>query len=210
MLSCAEREQVRLRTLQNLKRTDWKAKPHIEIDDTTFEQRQERQEHAALRLLREAVARESEFLLFLEDDLELNRNLRHNLQRWYPLMYAGRGDHFFGSIYNPGVAHEWRDDDRAFFVAQPECVYGSQAFILSLDTARYIVAHWFEVPGMQDFKMSRLAARVCSIYYHIPSLVQHVGLVSTWGGTYHKANDYDFDWKDGGAVHREEGVISGS
>jgi hypothetical protein len=62
----------------------------------------------------------------------------------------------------------------------------------SLDTARFIAAHWHEIEGMQDIKMSRLAARGgWPIYYHSPSLVQHIGRVSTWGGGYHYAPDFE-------------------
>lgn len=195
ILSCPEREEARRQTLENLLATDWLAQPEIEIDNTNYERRQERQERASYRLLNRAVADASEFILFLEDDLQFNQHLRHNLQQWYPLRQANANDHYFGSLYNPTIRELTRDNDRSFFVADPECVYGSQAFVLSKATAGYIAAHWNEVPGMQDIKMSRLAARVCPIYYHIPSLVQHVGINSVWGGNFHWTNDFHSSWK---------------
>ena len=49
---------------------------------------------------------------------------------------------------------------------------------------------------MQDIKISRLAAQLDEpIFYHVPSLVQHVGKRSTWGGKFHFAADYDPLWK---------------
>jgi hypothetical protein len=33
------------------------------------------------------------------------------------------------------------------------------------------------------------------LYYHVPSLVQHVGKKSVWGGFFHQAADYDPLWK---------------
>jgi SAM-dependent methyltransferase len=48
--------------------------------------------------------------------------------------------------------------------------------------------------------MSRLAARVCRIYYHLPSLVQHVGRQSVWGGHYHYTPDFDPEWRQDDAM----------
>jgi hypothetical protein len=49
---------------------------------------------------------------------------------------------------------------------------------------------------MQDIKMSRLAAKIGKpIYYHSPSLVQHVGQASVWGGSFHQSADFDADWR---------------
>lgn len=198
ILSCDERAEMRGQTIANLAATDWGAPPEVEIDRSDCERRQERQERTARRLLERACQREHDFVLFLEDDLEFNRHLRHNLERWPPLLEVlevRAGGHFFGSLYNPTIRERLRRNESAYFIADPEAVYGSQAFLLSQATARYAVAHWEEVPGMQDIKMSRLAARVCPIYYHQPSLAQHVGRSSVWGGNYHWANDFNADWK---------------
>jgi hypothetical protein len=197
ILSCPERELARRQTLENLQATDWLAQPEIEVDNSNYERRQERQERAACRLLHRAIANAPEFILFLEDDLQFNQHLRHNLEHWHPLRQANANDHYFGSLYNPTIRELTRDSNRAFFVADPECVYGSQAFVFSKATARYMAMHWDEVSGMQDIKMSRLAARVCPIYYHTPSLVQHVGVNSVWGGHFHWANDFHSAWKAG-------------
>jgi hypothetical protein len=195
ILSCPEREELRNQTVANLRATDWDSDPEIEIDQTTCERRQERQERTALRLLERAVADGPGFILFLEDDLIFNRHLKHNLHHWVPLIGAPPERHFFASIYNPTVRPLSLNPQYSFFVADPNTVYGSQAFLLSLATARYITEHWSEVIGMQDTKMSRLAARVSTIYYHTPSLVQHVGVKSAWGGGFHSANDFSADWE---------------
>jgi len=189
---------MRQRTLAHFQETDWGSPPEIELDQTDCERRQDRQERTARKLLQHACKAAPDFILFLEDDLEFNRHLRHNLECWQPLiqmMQTQPGGHFFGSLYNPTIPERQRHSELAYFIAEPEAVYGSQAFLLSQATAQYLVEHWEEVPGMQDIKMSRLAARVCPIYYHIPSLVQHVGQASIWGGNYHWANDFSADWK---------------
>jgi len=198
MLSCPERDQVREQTLASFRDSDCLEEPRIVIERTGLERRQDRQTHAALQLLQAAVAevtRSEEYILFLEDDLQFNRYLQHNLERWYPLHYLRQDDHFFGSLYNPNIGELKRDSSRSYIIANPDSVYGSQAFILSPVTARHIIANWQDVIGMQDIKMSRLASRVCPLYYHTPSLVQHIGATSVWGGCYHLAMDFDLDWR---------------
>jgi hypothetical protein len=49
---------------------------------------------------------------------------------------------------------------------------------------------------MQDIKISRLAGRLKrQVLYHCPSLVQHVGKSSVWGGPFHQARDFNRHWK---------------
>ena len=195
VMSCPDRKEMRVQTLLDLAATDWRDEPWVEIDDTSCERRQERQETTARKTLEKAVTDGPDFILFLEDDLQFNRHLRHNLLHWAPLLETQSEANFFASLYNPMVLPLEVHYDQAFFRAHPDSVYGSQAFLLSLRTARYIVQHWPEIPGMQDIKMSRLASRLCPIFYHTPSMVQHVGQASAWGGHYHSARDFAIDWK---------------
>jgi hypothetical protein len=195
MMSCAERQSVREDTLRNLKHTDWDDDVVVEIDQSSAERRQERQEILAYRLLQRVESDGAECMLFLEDDLDFNVHLRHNLEKWAPLQRLGGDDHFFGSIYNPNIRVRSNEPTRAFFIAEPECVYGSQAFVVTRVTVAHIIANWQHIPGMQDIKMSRLAARVSHIYYHVPSLVQHRKVQSLWGGPEHWAANFDRTWK---------------
>ncbi len=195
ILSCPDRENLRAQTLANLAATDWCEPAHVVVDQTTYERRQQRQTETALRLLQNAVADGAEFFLFLEDDLDFNQHLRYNLEHWHPMRHVAPDGHLLASLYNPGVRALDRDQELSFFVADPNCVYGSQAFVMSAATGRYIVEHWESHIGMQDIKMSRLAAQVTPIYYHSPSLVQHIGVESAWGGPYHRTLDFQQDWK---------------
>ncbi len=81
-------------------------------------------------------------------------------------------------------------------IVDANSVFGSQAFLISRTALAYIVQHWHEVGGMQDIKISRLAGRwKMPVLYHVPSLVQHVGGKSVWGGHFHQARDFDPYWK---------------
>ena len=200
MLSCGERALVRRDTVERLARTDWLEPPRVVLDAAASGRPQERQSRNARSLLERAIADGPDFLLFLEDDLEFNAYLGSNLAVWAPLAGTPSGGHFFASLYNPGVRELRREPSQAFFVADANSVYGSQAFVLSLATARHIAGHWEDVIGMQDIKMSRLAGAAGPIYYHAPSLVQHVPVPSVWGGGYHSAGDFEREWKSAAAA----------
>jgi hypothetical protein len=160
------------------------------MDSTTFERRQERQEHTALAALQSVLRWRilPDFVLFLEDDLVFNRNMVRNLENWAPLRSRNVT---LASLYNPTVIQQMTCKEEHWFIARPEDVYGSQAFVLSPELVFYCVAHWWDVPGMQDIKISRLAGRLGRpIFYHTPSLVQHRSVPSVWGGHIHYAKDF--------------------
>jgi hypothetical protein len=191
VITCPGREAQCRATIDALHQTDWSETwPVILSTDSLLDgSRQHRQQLNALQALRACVELAADFILFLEDDLEFNAHIGHNLARWPPLRKGALG---MGSLYNPTIREIERSEREHWFRADPGAVYGSQAYLFSVETARYIAGHWHEVEGMQDIKMSRLAAKGgWAIYYYAPSLVQHVGRESTWGGGYHYAPDFD-------------------
>jgi hypothetical protein len=194
MISCPEREKLRQQTLENLAATDWGSEAVlVQIDSGTLENRQRRQEHTAWLALARCLQTDAEYVLFLEDDLEFNRHIRHNLQRWAPLK---NHQVTLAGLYNPNLPLLACDVKLHLCVVAPHNVYGSQAFLVSRATAEYFVRHWNEIAGMQDIKMSRLAGRLNrTLLYHAPSLVQHAGVQSVWGGGFHRADDFDAFWK---------------
>jgi len=213
MITCPGREAVCKATLHDLRfgGDHWNRdlRLHIQKDETAFERRQERQEHNALAALTQGLNRfvEAEVLLFFEDDLIFNQHLVWNLQRWSPLRNIERltpgqpqpsaRRWFFGSLYDPTIRELRVNTADNYFIADPEAVYGSQAFVMSRAMAEFFIAHWWEVEGMQDIKMSRLAARKTDIVYHMPSLVQHVGIKSTWtdDARFHDTRNFDRVWR---------------
>jgi hypothetical protein len=195
MMSCEARRESRAQTLELLAATDWNEDVRVVLDESTAERPQERHQQTARRLLEQGVADDADVILFLEDDLEFNRHLRHNLHHWTPLRNLQRRGHFFGSLYNPSIHELEVNDAGGFFVADPHAVYGSQAFLVAIATARHMVEHWEELAEATDIKMSRMVIPLCPIYYHRPSLVQHRPVSSTWGGPYHSACDYQGNWR---------------
>lgn len=186
----------------------------IHVDRNTCERKQERQERNSLAAL-EAVLNsqpDADIIVFCEDDIVFNKHLHWNLENWKPLRnYCGpkRANtpgmpepsakrYFFGSLYDPNIRELQSFPDDHYFIADPEAVYGSQCFVMSRAMAEYFVEHWWEVEGMQDIKMSRLAHRAgVAIHYHMPSLVQHVGVKSTWtdDNRFHETKMFDANFK---------------
>jgi hypothetical protein len=217
MITCPGREAVLKATLADLRvladghhaEGNQSLRLHIQLDETTYERRQERQEHNSLAALATGLNRfpDADVLLFFEDDIIFNRHLLHNLQRWSPLRNIARltpgqpqpsaRRYMFGSLYDPNVREISCKPDENYFIADPKAVYGSQAFVMSRAMAEHFVENWWDVQGMQDIKMSRLAALLGPIYYHQPSLVQHVGVVSTWtdDARFHDTKYFDGNWR---------------
>jgi hypothetical protein len=194
MISCPERTDFLRKTLKNLARTDWDAASvHVQMDVEAGEDHRERQTKTALRALQWSLGTEADYILFLEDDLAFNRHLHHNLKRWRPLR---TGEVALAGLYNPNLRESAYDLQNQAVIVAPHAVFGSQAFLMSRSAVAYVVRHWNQVEGMQDIKISRLAGRLkYPLLYHCPSLIQHVGKSSVWGGAFHQAPDFDAYWK---------------
>jgi len=194
MISCPKRERLREQTLSSLQQTDWGKRPVlVQVDAERRGNPKESQTICAFAALQAGLATDADYLLFLEDDLQFNRQLWHNLQSWPPLRDRRLG---LGGLYNPGLRELACDAATHSRIISASCIFGSQAFLLSRKTLRYILKNWNRVKGMQDIRISRLAGRLgVPILYHAPSLVQHVGKESVSGGWFHQAGDFDPDWK---------------
>lgn len=194
MISCPQREEMRRRTLRNLEATDWNGDPfHLQVDSGTEADPRRRQTRCAFLALEAALKRQADYVLFLEDDLDFNRHLRHNLYSWAPLRERRVA---LASLYNPGVRELGYDIPHRARLVRPNVVFGSQALLLSREALGRVVKEWRREPGMQDIRISRLAGRLGGpVFYHAPSLVQHIGQQSTWGGGFHQAVDFDASWK---------------
>jgi hypothetical protein len=195
MVTCPEREPLRRQTLRNLAATDWEGEVDLAVDGGTGPDRIARIDAAWRDALGRAAAADADLVLVLEDDLDFNRHLRENLIGWQRLRGVGRTQPFFASLYNPGhpPMHTWIES--RCHIMDPNACWGAQAFLLSPVMAQYLLARWPEVGGEPDIRMPRLAGRAVPVYYHRPSLVEHIGDVSTWGGRHHRAVDFDRHWR---------------
>jgi hypothetical protein len=195
-MTCEERAEVLAETLAGVESTDWGEPPHLVMDEARFERYQDRVLDTGQRLLLRAIDEVDDLFLFMEDDVEFNHSIRHNLAHWAPIVARRPGSHFFASLYNPNIAPAATPSDpSSAVVGDPRGFYGTQGVVMSLATARSILDDWHDAPGMPDIRMSRLAARHSPIWFHRPSLVQHRPVESLWGGATHFAIDFSPDWR---------------
>ncbi|HUD46726.1 MAG TPA: glycosyltransferase family 9 protein [Candidatus Baltobacteraceae bacterium] len=194
MISCRERDELRRRTLENLAKTDWGDMPlHVHFDTPDDGTEEQRQVQSSFLALQKSLDCRADYILFLEDDLDFNRHIRHNLSHWSPIR---RGVVTLAGLYNPRLSVKACDLRSNARIIDPNTSFGSQALLLSKETAAYVVRRWNDVLGLQDTKICRLGGRLGKpVYYHAPSLVQHIGSSSTWGGGFHQAFDFDPVWK---------------
>jgi hypothetical protein len=199
MISCAKRAQLREKTLQSLLSAGWAGPVTVQLEEHNLGSQVKNMTRDTLAGLQRARANDPDFVLMLEDDLEFNQHFYHNLVAWPPL---AQGEVTLAGLYNPGHRITGYDVPSHAVVVPPDCIFGSQAFLLSRHCLRYVLEHWDDVEGPPDVKLPRLAGRLGKpIYYHCPSLVQHIGHRSTWGGSFHQAPDYDREWRAVASAH---------
>jgi|SRR5688572_16487825 hypothetical protein len=195
VMSCTERWETLQATLGRLRDSGWSEPPEVVLDDGEGTTRLERIHRTWRRVVRRAAEASTEFVLLCEDDLVFGSWFPQNLRSW-PLLQALPGSRaFYASLYNPDRPYLLRRPTERYLVADPRFVWGAQALVLTPQTARYIDVHWDECPGNPDQRMPMIAARVTPIYYHVPSLVDHAPVPTTWGGMEHTAFDFDPDFR---------------
>lgn len=192
VISCQERARTLGQTLANFAGTDWAGRPHVQMDESHSEDRRDRQTENAKSGLQWFLAKsDAEFALVLEDDLNFNLSLRWNLERWSPIV---NNTLWFGSLYNPNIRRLHDGED--YFSADPAACYGSQAYLLSREAISIVLREWESIVGTQDIKITRIVSRAGQwLYYHQPSLVQHLGAESARGDDFHQAADFDRNWR---------------
>lgn len=198
MISCEARERIRYQTLVNLSKTDWEWEVEVILDKNYISEdiyeripKTERQTIAAYNALKQALKKSNPWIVFMEDDLIFNKYITNNILNWEPIKQKNLN---LGSLYTPNNNRCSIEEGNNWYKADCLKLYGSQFFILSRLAAQWAVDRWDTQIGMQDIRITRLS-RGKPIYYHSPSLVQHMPIESVWGGVSHQASDFDLEWK---------------
>jgi hypothetical protein len=195
VMSCESRRATLNATLERLQASGWRHQVELVLDDGVGERPIDRIHRTWRRMIRSAAGASTEFVLLLEDDVVFGKWFRENLESWELLRHLPPGRAFYASLYNPNRPFLLSRPGQRFLVADKRSVWGSQALVTTPETARYIDAHWDETDGNPDQRMPLIAGRVTPIYYHVPSLVDHAPVPTTWGGIEHSAMDFDPDWQ---------------
>lgn len=191
VMTCDRRQDSLTATLDSLKASDWNEEPLIVHDTLRYPDPKESQTATALKGLREAMERPWEYLLFCEDDVAFNRNLRHNLDAWTPIRL---GMLLVGSLYQ----HEAVPPVADYGLVPCRLIGGSQAIVLARQWVPVVIENWHRLAGegMQDLRMYRSLCGVFPwVFVHSPNLVQHRPVNSTWGGPGHSSPTFSEDWR---------------
>ena len=193
IMTCPERRDLLENTLRSWGKTDAAhCSPLVCLDSNLRLATQTRMTRNGLTALKLALYQEPDFVLFLEDDIEFNVHLLHNLQCWSALA-INPPSNFFGSLYDPNLPFLSRQGDCS--TVHQQAAWGSQALIFRHFVAEYFIKHWEKAAGLVDSRMYALANRCGKLLFHYPSLVQHVGEKSTWGGFPHVSGSFKADHK---------------
>lgn len=195
MLSCEERSTVRRATLVSLANAGWPAPVDVVMDDGVGESRIARIHRTWRRVIQRAAQAETRCVLLLEDDVVFGRYFTHNLLSWPVIHDIPPGGALYASLYNPSRPFIVQRPAERYAVAHPKSLWGAQALVMTPNMARYIDVHWDRAPGNPDQRMPVIASRVTPIYLHVPSLVDHAPVPTTWGGIDHAACDFDPEWR---------------
>jgi len=203
MISCTARSEVRQQTLENLARTDWGDTPlHLLVDNSDEVAYQERQTRCTYVALKESLERGPDYTLLLEDDLDFNRHIRHNLLNWGPVQH---GTVTLASLYNPQLRELAADLDNNARIVDPNTTLGSQALLISKETVAFVIRRWETVEGPHGVRIPRLSARLRRpILVHAPSLIQHIERPKLPAPAFHEAVDFQREWT---AQHRHWSVF---
>ena len=193
MISCPGREQLRRKTLENLAKTDWGELPvHVQIEKGEGTEDGEKQTHRVYLALKESLKLNLDYILLLDDALEFNRNIRHNLNHWGPLQ-AGAAT--LAGLHNQQARDMACDVRNNVRIVDPNSLFGSHAFLISGDAVKYIVKYWNYLGWASDIRIPRLAGRLRRpIFYHAPSLVRNAVFADSSEEKLAAAKDFDPDW----------------
>ena len=65
-----------------------------------------------------------------------------------------------GEPFTPGLIEDAYDLKSRSYLVRYNCMFGSQALLVSRKAALFVVEHWNEIKGMPDIKMLRLVGRL--------------------------------------------------
>lgn len=185
VMTCPGRSAALVETLDSIRASDWGEPPTVQLDPGFDPDPKRSQTENARQLLERAIWERPDWVVFLEDDVTVNRHLRANLTAWLT-----------GATFRVGTLYHLKPAD-----AVPcELIGGSQALVIRGDWLRPVLVAWpkFHPALMHDLRIYRSVRDTDTplIPVHQPNLVQHRdGVPSTWGGEAHTSPTFNLDWK---------------
>jgi hypothetical protein len=215
----ANRKSLRL-TLEDFGRCDWGEPILVFVQPDDWPPGKPSASRNYRRVLEHAYADGCDFALVLEDDVRVNRWLRHNLTA-NPLVRRDQCDYL--SLFMPDlIASPWQRQERhlGYRLARPlysgpnqtwerHRVWGSQGYLLSRRFLMAALERWDRLNEGQDTRVISVCSELgLPLWYTYPCLLEHAPLTSAFGTPPAYAPDFDreFRLEPGPGFQPPEGV----
>lgn len=194
-------------TLASIRESDWGQEPVVVMQPADWPVSRENGSRNYKRALEATAADGCDFALILEDDVLVNRHLRHNLLI-SPLVRRDQCDYY--SLFIPdliGDAWERREPHLGYRLARPRYagpnqlwersrVYGTQGVLLSRRFVLAALERWDRLVEGQDTRVISVCAEFrLPLWYSMPCLVEHVPRVSAFGTPLAYAPDFNAEFR---------------
>ena len=201
----ANRDSLDL-TLASLRESDWGEEPTIIDQPADWTPGGPSAPANYKRALEAAAASDGDFALILEDDVRVNKHLRHNLLA-LPLVQRDQCDYL--SLFIPDLfADPWERHETAlgYRLAKPRYggpdrlwekhrVWGVQGILFSRRLLLETIARWDRLPGVQDARVLGVCGELgVPLYYSSPCWVDHAPLRSGYNTPLAYAPDFDAEF----------------
>jgi protein-L-isoaspartate O-methyltransferase len=202
----ANHESLR-RSLESFRKSDWGEEPVVFVQPDDWPLSMPSASRNYKRALEHAAADGCDFAVLLEDDVRVNRYLRHNL-RTIPLLRRDQCDYF--SLFLPDlIASPWQRQEEHLgyrltkpLYAGPDRIWtkfrlwGAQGYVLSRRFILEALKSWDSLKGGKDGRVLSICRQhLLPLWYSAPCLVQHAPLRSAHNTPPAYAADFRDDFR---------------
>ena len=194
-------------TLASFRASDWGEEPVVLMQPADWPRSRESGSRNYQRVLDAAAADGCDFALIFEDDVRVNRHLRHNLHT-NPLVARDQCD-YLGLFMPDLVADPWEraEPHLGYRLAKPRYSgpnhrwersrgWGSQGYLLSRRLVLACLERWDRLGEGQDTRVLGTCGELgLPLWYTLPCLVEHAPPTSAFGTPAAYAPDFDPDFR---------------
>jgi hypothetical protein len=202
----ANEHSLRL-TLEDFRQSDWGEEPVVFMQPDDWPPGKPSASRNYRRILEHAYEDGCDFALILEDDVRVNRHLRHNLTN-LPLIRRDQCDYL--SLFLPDLIEKpWQRQERhlGYRLSKPlyagpdqlwerHRIWGSQAYVLSRRFLRAALERWDRLKEGQDARVMSICSELkLPLWYSCPCWVEHAPLTSAFATPAARAPDFDANFR---------------
>jgi hypothetical protein len=194
-------------TLASIRESDWGEEPEVVMQPADWPVGRESGARTYRRALDRAALSGCDFAVILEDDVRVNRHLRHNLLA-NSLIVQGIAD-YLGMFMPDLVADPWErsEPQLGYRLARPRYtgpdaewekhrVWGAQGYCLSARLVRAAIDRWHRLTGSPDSRVLAVCRELeLPLWYTAPCLVEHSPVRSAFGTPPARAVDFNPQWR---------------